>query len=120
MVATVGRDDVGRAQNDVVCAIGTIARGVRGAKESDGGSAKRDRKMKRARVAADDARCIAQESHERTKRTIVRQGIGVTAAFTNGQGKVVFSRAEVHNTTQAQGVSNQLAKLSETFGRPAF
>src|SRR5260370_20162760 len=113
-------NDVGRSQDNIVCAIGAIARRIRGAEESYSGSAKRDREMQRAGIAADDARCVAQKSHEWTEWTIVRQGVGVTAAFADGQGEVIFSGTVVHDTTQGEGVSNPPAELTEALGRPTF
>jgi hypothetical protein len=58
--------------------------------------------MKRAGIAPDYARGVAQESHEWTERTIVRHGVGVSAAFADGNGEVVFAGTVVHNATQAE------------------
>ena len=113
-------DSAGRAQNNVVRAIGTVARRIGGTKEGDSGSAECNREMKRAGIAADDARRVAQESHQWTKRTIVRYRISVTAAFADGQRKIVFAGAVIHHAAEAKGVSNHFAELAEAFGRPTF
>src|SRR5208282_4839303 len=118
--AAVRPDRARRAQNDIVRAIRAIARWIRWTKESYGRSAQSDREMQRARIAAYDARGVAQESHQRTKRPIVGHRVGVTAAFPDGNGEVVFAGAVVHHATQAQRVANHFAEMAEAFGWPAL
>ena len=76
--------------------------------------------MKRASIAADDARGVAEKSHQGTKRTIVRHWVGIAAALADGKREILFARAIIQNAAQSERVSKQLAELAETLGRPTF
>jgi hypothetical protein len=119
-MAAVRCDDVGGAQNDVVGPIWAVAPRIGGTEQSDGSSAKRDREMERTGIPAHDASRVAQESHQGTKRTIVRHRVGIAAAFPDRKGQVIFAGTVVHDTSQAKSVSDQLAELTKAFGRPAL
>jgi hypothetical protein len=69
--------------------------------------------MKRAGIAADDARRVAQESHQRAKLSIVRHWISVTAAIADGERKIIFAGAVIHHAAEAKGVSNHFAEMAE-------
>jgi len=120
IAALVRGDDVGRAQNDVVSAIGAVTGGICGAEKGNGRSAESNREVQRAGIAADDARRVAQESHQWTEWTIVRHWVCVAAAFADGEGEIVFAGAIVHNAANAERFSNHAAEVAEALRRPAF
>ena len=113
-------DNTRRAQNDIVRAIWAVACRIGGTEESNGRNAKCDREMKRASIAADDAGCVAQESHQWSKRTIVKHRISVATAFADGESKIVLTGTEIHHATQANGISNHFAEVTKSFRRPAL
>ena len=92
---------LGTAKNAKGDAEGAVAAGVGGAVDADDGTRKGARQVKRAGVAADDARGLAQESHQRAKLAIVRHGIGVTTSVADGERKIILAGAVIHHAAEA-------------------
>ena len=74
---------------------------VRRPEKGDSGGAESNGQMERAGVAADDARGTAQEGHQGPKISIVRHGIGVTAAIADGKRKIILTGAVIHHAAEA-------------------
>jgi hypothetical protein len=65
--------------------------------------------VKRTRVAADNARGVAQESHQGAQRAVVRHRLCVAAAFADSESEIILARTVIHDTAEAERVPYELA-----------
>src|SRR4029077_20487434 len=114
----MGRDGIARAEDNIFMrgcirwdspGVGAVTRWVRRAEKSDGWSSKSDGEVKRTRVAANDAQCIAQKSHQRTKLTVIEQRGRISARGSDCSGKIVLAWAIVYDAAQTKRLSNPVA-----------
>jgi hypothetical protein len=106
MATAVSRDGIASAKDNIFAHHGlrggklrvrAVAGRVRGTEESDRWSSQSDGEMKRPRVAANDAECVAQKRHQLAKFSVVEERARISARGTNRGGQIALPGTVVHD-----------------------
>ena len=125
IVSLVSCDRVWASQNNVFSGfsawpVRAVAYRVRGAKERNHWRSQSHGEMQGPGVAANNAKCIAQENHQLLKGSVACKGSGFSASRFDGCDAALLTRTLIQNTAQSQVGVNLLAERAVALGGPAL